>query len=73
LRGGPLSPERLHVTLHHIDDYAGLPPQVVAAVRDAAVTVRMEPFEVEFDRVASSPAGRATGLSSCAAETGSPN
>ena len=53
LRGRPLPPERLHITLHHIDDYAGLPPRVVAAIRDAAATVRMDPFEVEFDRVAS--------------------
>jgi 2'-5' RNA ligase len=53
LRGRPLPPERLHVTLHHIDDYAGLPPRVVAAICDAAATVRMDPFEVEFDRVAS--------------------
>ncbi|HEY5290567.1 MAG TPA: 2'-5' RNA ligase family protein [Caulobacteraceae bacterium] len=53
LRGRPLPPERLHFTLHHIDDYAGLPPRVVAAICDAAATVRMGPFEVEFDRVAS--------------------
>jgi 2'-5' RNA ligase len=53
LRGRPLSPERLHVTLHHIDDYAGLDPRVVAAICDAAATVRADPFEVTFDRVAS--------------------
>jgi len=53
LRGMPLAAERLHITLHHIGDYAGLPPRVIAAIRDAAATVRMDPFEVEFDRVAS--------------------
>jgi len=53
LRGRPLPPERLHVTLHHIDDYVGLPPRVVTAICDAAATVRTDPFEVEFDRVAS--------------------
>lgn len=53
LRGRPLPPERLHITLHHIGDYAGLPPRVVAAICDAAATVGMGPFEVEFDRVAS--------------------
>ncbi len=53
LTGRPLSPERLHVTLHHIDDYAGLPPGVVSAICDAAATVRAAPFEVTFDRVAS--------------------
>ena len=31
LRGMPLPPERLHITLHHIGDYTGLPPQVVTA------------------------------------------
>jgi RNA 2',3'-cyclic 3'-phosphodiesterase len=53
LRGRPLPPERLHITPHHIDDYAGLPPRVVAAICDSAATVRTDPFEVEFDRVAS--------------------
>jgi 2'-5' RNA ligase len=53
LRGRPLAPERLHVTLHHIDDYAGLPGRVVEAICEAAASVRMNPFEVEFDRVAS--------------------
>jgi 2'-5' RNA ligase len=53
LSGRPLPPERLHVTLHHIDDYVGLPPRVVAAICDAAAAVRRDPFEVEFDRVAS--------------------
>jgi 2'-5' RNA ligase len=49
----PLPPERLHITLHHIGDYTGLPPQVVTAISDVAAKVRTDPFEVEFDRVAS--------------------
>ena len=53
LRGRPRPREHLHITLHHIGDYAGLPPRVVAAICDAAATVGMGPFEVEFDRVAS--------------------
>lgn len=53
LKGRPLPLGHLHITLHHIDDYAGLPPRVVAAICDAAATVGMDPFEVEFDRVTS--------------------
>ena len=53
LRGRPLAPERLHITLHHIGDYPGLPSRIVEAICDAAATVRTDPFEVEFDRVAS--------------------
>ncbi len=53
LKGRPLPPERSHITRPHIDDYAGLPPQVVAAICDAAAKVGTDPFEVEFDRVAS--------------------
>lgn len=53
LKGRLLPPEHLHITLHHIDDYAGLPPRIVAAICDAAATVGMGRFEVEFDRVAS--------------------
>jgi 2'-5' RNA ligase len=53
LRGRSLPPERLHVSLQHVGDYAGLPRQVVAAVCDAATAVRMDSFEIEFDRVVS--------------------
>jgi 2'-5' RNA ligase len=53
LRGRPLPMERLHVTLHHIGDYVGLPQRVVDAICGAAASVRMDPFDVEFDRVAS--------------------
>jgi 2'-5' RNA ligase len=53
LRGRPLLPERLHVTLLHLGDWAGLPPDVVDATMKAAARVRAAPFEVMFDRVAS--------------------
>jgi 2'-5' RNA ligase len=53
LRGRPLETGRFHVTLHHVDDYLGLPPDVVDAVSAAAETVRSAPFEVEFDYAAS--------------------
>ncbi|WDJ99474.1 RNA 2',3'-cyclic phosphodiesterase [Xanthomonas campestris pv. incanae] len=52
VEGKPLAPERLHVTLHHLGDYAGgLPPSLVARASQAAERVAQHPFEVEFDRV----------------------
>ena len=54
LHGRPLAPERFHVTLHHLGDYAGVPRDVVAMADKAATAVTtMAPFEVAFDRVAS--------------------
>ncbi|MCC5089026.1 RNA 2',3'-cyclic phosphodiesterase [Xanthomonas campestris] len=52
VEGKLLAPERLHVTLHHLGDYAGgLPPSLVARASQAAERVAQQPFEVEFDRV----------------------
>ncbi|MCC8687694.1 RNA 2',3'-cyclic phosphodiesterase [Xanthomonas campestris] len=52
VEGKLLAPERLHVTLHHLGDYAGgLPPSLVARASQAAERVAQHPFEVEFDRV----------------------
>lgn len=54
LRGKPLEPERLHITLHHLGDYAGLPAALVeGATRAAERVVSAAPFDVAFDRVAS--------------------
>jgi len=53
LDGHPLARERLHVTLHHLGDYAGLPPSLLARVQQAAGRVRMPEFEVCFDQVGS--------------------
>ena len=50
LKGRPLAAERLHVTLHHLGDYVGLPEALVAAAINAASTIAMRPFEVAFDR-----------------------
>lgn len=50
--GKPLARERLHVTLHHLGDYAGgLPPSLVSRASQAAKRVVLDAFEVEFDRV----------------------
>ncbi|HEX7917697.1 RNA 2',3'-cyclic phosphodiesterase [Rudaea sp.] len=58
LRGAPLKRERLHITLHHLGDYAGLPAALVEDARRAAAQIVATPFEVTFDRVKSF-AGRA--------------
>lgn len=54
LSGAPLTPERFHVTLHHIGDYAGLPRGIVAQALEAGeAESSAPPFEVSFDRAAS--------------------
>jgi 2'-5' RNA ligase len=54
LRGKSLLNDRLHVTLHHLGDYAdGLPPSLVSEVHEAASNFRASPFEVTFDRAMS--------------------
>lgn len=53
LRGRPLAAERLHVTLHHLGDYAGLPDEVVRMAGEAAGRVGAAPFDASFDRAAS--------------------
>ena len=53
LRSEPLSPCRLHVTLHYLGAYNGLPQSLVDVVCAAAPTVSMPPFEISFDRALS--------------------
>jgi 2'-5' RNA ligase len=55
LRGKPQASERLHVTLLHLGDFAGLPTEVVenAKTISADVAADMTPFEVAFDHVTS--------------------
>ncbi len=53
LQGKPLKPERFHITLHHLGDYAGLPQDLVAAASMAGASVAAAPFDVTFDRAAS--------------------
>jgi 2'-5' RNA ligase len=55
LKGKPLEAPRLHITLYHLGDYAGLPQDIVAAAIAAAASVAMPPFEVVLDRVLSFP------------------
>ena len=58
LHGRPRPTAHLHVTLHHLGDFAGVPQQQVEAARQAAEGVAMAAFEARFDRVGSF-AGRA--------------
>ena len=53
LSGKPISVERLHVTLHWLQDHAALPQELVVQAIAAAGRVEMAPFEVVFDRVES--------------------
>lgn len=56
LRGKSLGPERFHVTLHLIGDFAGgIPQDVLARALDAArpVAQSASPFRIGFDTVAS--------------------
>jgi 2'-5' RNA ligase len=45
-------PGRLHVTLFHVGDWAGLPMDTVEATKSAAASLREAPFPVLFDEVA---------------------
>lgn len=53
LRGKVLASSRLHVSLHYLGGYAGLPQGVVTAAIEALAAVVMPPFDVLFDRAAS--------------------
>ena len=57
LQGTPLSPERLHVTLHFLGDYHAIPESLIDSARSAAKLVKLLPFKVVFDRVTSFDAG----------------
>ncbi len=54
LSGAPLTPDRFHITLHHIGDYAGLPRGIVTQALEAGETASSAaPFTVRFDKAAS--------------------
>ncbi len=49
LTGNPLAPDRLHITLHHLGDYDGVPRDIVEKAHAAARTVSARTFDVAFD------------------------
>jgi 2'-5' RNA ligase len=69
-RGKPLAANRLHVTLHHLGNFAGgLPQEKVEAAMRAAASIAVAPFSVEFDRATSfAPKLRAGPLVLCGGE-----
>jgi 2'-5' RNA ligase len=51
LHGKLLPMSRLHVTLHYLGDYVGLPADIVAKASEAAAAVAVPRFNIAFDRV----------------------
>lgn len=49
LQGQLFPAHRLHVTLHHFGRHAEPPEEIVARIKEAAVAVCAERFEVSFD------------------------
>jgi 2'-5' RNA ligase len=58
LTARPFAPKRLHVSLHHLGDYAGVPNDIVAKAYEAAFSLSESAFEVRFDRAGSFMGGR---------------
>lgn len=48
-----IAPERLHITLHHLGDHAGVPAGVVEAAGRAAERMACAPFDVVLDHAVS--------------------
>lgn len=53
LRGRPLAPSCLHVSLHCLGAHDGLPPKLIDVTSAAVSGVCVPPFEVSFDRALS--------------------
>jgi len=53
LKGRPVATDRLHVTLHFLGDYSGLPTDIVANACEAAAGLAQQAFYVAFDHVVS--------------------
>lgn len=53
LRGKVQAPELMHVTLHYMGRFHGIPEEILDRSRKALAAFRAAPFEVCFDRVRS--------------------
>lgn len=53
LSGSEVRADRLHITLHWLGDYQGLPPDIVASALMAGGLVKVPPFDVVMNRVQS--------------------
>jgi len=52
LAARPIPAERLHVTLHHLGDYLGVPTHIVAEASRVAAGLRISPFTIVLDHLA---------------------
>ncbi|KAB7772915.1 RNA 2',3'-cyclic phosphodiesterase [Xanthomonas sp. LMG 12462] len=50
LHGRALPPERLHVTLHYLGEYAGIPPRLLQQACAAGHALAASPFQLAFDQ-----------------------
>ncbi len=69
LRGKALEPERFHITLHHLGDFAGLRHDLVDLAVRAAAGIGNSSFDVTFDRVMSFKRPRNRPLVLCAGDS----
>lgn len=54
--GRSVAPDRLHVTLLHLDDFTDqIPLSLLPAVQAAVASLQLKPFNVTFDRVCCTP------------------
>ncbi|MDR5738552.1 RNA 2',3'-cyclic phosphodiesterase [Caballeronia sp. LZ016] len=51
LRATPIAADRLHITLHYLGAFAGLPADVIDQARVAASSVAAPPFDLALDRI----------------------
>jgi 2'-5' RNA ligase len=53
LIGKPLKPENLHITLHPLGQYDGIPAEILDLAVAVALTIRSAPIEIAFNAVMS--------------------
>ena len=59
LKARPIPAERLHITLHYLGAFAGVPADIVAQARNAASQMTFPPVEIVLDRIESFSGRRA--------------
>jgi RNA 2',3'-cyclic 3'-phosphodiesterase len=59
LSARPIPADRLHITLHYLGAFAGVPADIVAQARDAASQTAFPPVDVVLDRIESFSGRRA--------------
>lgn len=59
LKGRPIPADRLHITLHYLGAFAGLPADLIAQARTAAAQTVFPPVDIVLDRVESFSGRRA--------------